>query len=161
MNSLKKNFQQLKATLQGWLSLPLKCLPEETQEFTVCSSNEHLRLSPDHPFLEHLLERDCRCEPFPCPFETHTSVFLKDLEAIPHNVIIRKNRASVPQSLWEDRILTLIWLSANAGLMAYTATTHLWSFTSLILLNTTPPSHPVILPLKHPVTSVQTEVKFS
>lgn len=113
MNSLKKNFQQLKATLQGWLSLPLKCLPEETQEFTVYSSNEHLRLSPDHPFLEHLLERDCRCEPFPCPFETHTSVFLKDLEAIPHNVIIRKNRASVPQSLWEDRILTLIWLSAN------------------------------------------------
>ena len=89
------------------------CLPEKTQEFTLCSS-QHLRLAPDHPFLEHLLERDCSCEPFLCPFEVYTylpqlrGVFLKDLKAIPCDVIIRKDRASVSQSLWEDRILTLI-----------------------------------------------------
>lgn len=140
MNSLKK-FPTAQGHAPRVTLTALKVLAWGNLEFTVCSSNEHLRLSPWPPFLRAFTGKGLLPEPFPCPFETHTSVFLKDLKPFLTMWSSGRTGPLSPSLLWEDRILTLIWLSANAGLMAYTATTHLWSFTSLILLNTTPPSH--------------------
>lgn len=99
-------------------------------KFTVCSS-QYLIMGPWPPFLTAFTKKNSPL--WVCKSENSEISFSRTWQPLLWNINVRKDRASVYQSLWEDRIHTLITELMNTARLITFTLTNFAIFTSLTL----------------------------